>query len=277
MTISSVKPKAPRSTKRLVENDAPPVVTVPAAARTMALFEAFAREKRELSKSELARLLDLPESSCSDLLNTLLAIGYVARTTTSRRYYPTARLMAAASAIAQNDPLGAFSTEAAALLSERSGETSTVGVLDDGAAKVLAVNEGAHRLRYVVTPGHRASLHATSLGKALLGALDDAEVARLLRLRPLKSFSPQTVTNPRDLEDELAVSRSRDWYQAIEEGGEGISSLAVSADFGFGPVALSLIGPTERIASNQQDYVAVLKSVKDSFLNGARDGGGGRG
>src|ERR1700761_1705070 len=29
--------------------------TVPAAARTMALFEAFAREKRELTKSELAR------------------------------------------------------------------------------------------------------------------------------------------------------------------------------------------------------------------------------
>ena len=44
---------------------------VPAAARTMTLLEVFAREKRELSNSDLARLMDLPESSCSDLLHTL--------------------------------------------------------------------------------------------------------------------------------------------------------------------------------------------------------------
>ncbi|MFV3126175.1 IclR family transcriptional regulator [Niveispirillum sp. KHB5.9] len=267
-TSSEPKTKAAPAAKRIVDDLSPPTVTVPAAARTLAVFETFARERRELSKSELARLLDLPESSCSDLLNSLLAIGYVARTATSRRYYPTGRLMSAASAIAQNDPLGAFSTEAATLLAERSGETSAVGVIDDGAAKVLALNEGTHRLRYVVAAGHRASLHATSLGKALLGMLDEAEVARLLRLRPLKSFSPATKTNPRDIEDELAMSRERGWYTANEEGGDGISSLAVSADFGFGPLALSLIGPTDRVAANHDRYLAALQEVKAFCLSG---------
>ena len=58
---------------------------VPAATRTMALFEVFAREKRELSNSELARLMDLPESSCSDLLHTMHEMGYLLRTARSRR------------------------------------------------------------------------------------------------------------------------------------------------------------------------------------------------
>ena len=69
---------------------------VPAAARTMALLELFAREKRELSNSDLARLMDLPESSFSDLLHTLHELGYLLRTARSRCFYPTARLLAVA-------------------------------------------------------------------------------------------------------------------------------------------------------------------------------------
>src|SRR6218665_775807 len=50
-------------------------------------------EKRELSNADLARLLDLPESSCSDLLPTLHELGYLLRTGRSRSFYPTARLL----------------------------------------------------------------------------------------------------------------------------------------------------------------------------------------
>jgi DNA-binding Lrp family transcriptional regulator len=89
---------------------------VPAAARTMALLELFAREKRELSNSDLARLMDLPESSCSDLLHTLHELGYLLRTARSRRFYPTARLLAVAREISASDPLYAVASEAAELL-----------------------------------------------------------------------------------------------------------------------------------------------------------------
>ena len=57
---------------------------VPAAARTMTLLEVFARERRELSNSDLSRLMDLPESSCSDLLHTLHELGYLLRTSRTR-------------------------------------------------------------------------------------------------------------------------------------------------------------------------------------------------
>lgn len=243
--------------------------TVPAAARTMALFEAFARERRELTKSELARLLDLPESSCSDLLNTLHALGYVSRTANSKRYYPTGKLLTAATAIAENDPLGAFGAEAVALLSQRAGETSTFGVLDGDAVKLVAVAEGTHRLRYVVNTGDRVSLHATAVGKALLGGTDDAEVSRLLRLRPLKSFNAATKTDPKAIEDEIGRHRQLGWYKASEEGGVGISSFAVVARIGSSTVALSMIGPTDRVNANETRYVEILKEVEQTVFNGA--------
>lgn len=243
--------------------------TVPAAARTMALFEAFARERRELTKSELARLLDLPESSCSDLLNTLHVLGYVSRTANSKRYYPTGKLMTAAAAIAENDPLAAFGAEAVALLSQRAGETSTFGVLDGDGVKMVAVADGTHRLRYVVNVGDRVSLHGTSVGKALLGGVDEAEMARLLRLRPLKPFTAMTKIDPREIEEEVARHRQAGWYMADEEGGIGISSFAVSARIGATTVALSMIGPSDRIRANQEQYLAILKDVEATVFSGA--------
>ena len=105
---------------------------VPAAARTMSLLEVFARERRELSNSDLARLMDLPESSCSDLLHTLHGLGYVRRTARSRRFYPTARLLTIAKDISAGDPLYAVAAEACELLRDKTGETGMCGHLEAG-------------------------------------------------------------------------------------------------------------------------------------------------
>jgi DNA-binding IclR family transcriptional regulator len=132
-----------------------------------------------------------------------------------------------------------------------------------------SVNEGTHRLRYVVAAGYRVSLHATSVGKALLGALDDAEVARLLRLKPLKSFTESTHTDPKEIEAELKRSRADGWYTATEEGGVGISSYAVSALLDSGPVALSVIGPTDRLLAQKDEYIEILRDVQKIVFSGA--------
>ena len=105
---------------------------VPAAAKTMSLFETFAQSRREMSNSEIARALGVAESSSSDLLHTLHEIGYLMRTARTRRFYPTARLLAIAGDIAGNDPFASASQEAIELLCEKTGETALCGVLGNG-------------------------------------------------------------------------------------------------------------------------------------------------
>jgi len=41
--------------------------------RTLDVFEMFAAEKRPLSLTDMARLLDIPISSCHDVLQALLS------------------------------------------------------------------------------------------------------------------------------------------------------------------------------------------------------------
>jgi DNA-binding IclR family transcriptional regulator len=46
-------------------------------ARTLDLFEVFAAEQRPLALNQLARLLDVPMSSCLALIRTLVGRGYL--------------------------------------------------------------------------------------------------------------------------------------------------------------------------------------------------------
>jgi DNA-binding IclR family transcriptional regulator len=239
---------------------------VPAAARTLAVFEIFARERRPLSKSELARLLDLPESSCSDLLNTVESLGYVTRTMSTRRYYPTTRLLATATSIAESDSLGLVAAEATSKLSKRTGETCTFGIIEGDAVKILAVMQGHHPLRYVAQPGDRVSLHATAVGKALLSELPPEEMGRILRLKPLRRRTESTIVDPKELIRRIQEERPQGWYSAVNEANEGVSSMAIAGRLGNEIAGMSIVGPTARLTASKDKYVAILKEFKGELF-----------
>lgn len=234
----------------------------PAAARTIALFELFAWQKRDLSGADIGRMLDLPQSSCSQLLSTLESLGYLVRTPKSRRYYPTARMLEVGQRIAERDPMEVFGAEAVTLLGRLSGESCTFGIIQDAKVHVIAVFEGVHPLRYIVSPGHRLLLHATALGKALLGTLPQEDVARLIRLRRLRRMTDKTVIDVRVLEDEIYRHRELGWYRADGEASFDVGSLAISGMIGNQGAGLAMSGPAQRLNKNLPRYLDMLKEVR---------------
>lgn len=244
---------------------------VPAAARTMALLEVFARERRALSNSDLARLMDLPESSTSDLLHTLHELGYLVRTVRSRRFYPTARLLAIASDISGSDPLYAVGAEACELLRNKTGETALCGRVEDGVVKVIAFTQGSHRLRYMQDIGDKLSLHVSALGKAVLALGTPQEAARQLRLKPLKALASGTVTDLALLEAQVKKARQQGWAWVENEGGEGLSALAVAGSIGGETLAISVAGPTDRLKLNRDAHLAALQEVQAQVFRKRQD------
>lgn len=241
---------------------------VAGATRTLAVFEVFAREKRPLSNSEMARLLDLTASSSLDLLHTLHTVGYLMRTPRTLRYYPTARLWEAAQQISENDPLSSVAREAVEQLAEKTGESAFFGVLDNDAAKVVAAQASRQPLRYVVEVGDRVSLHASALGKALLGLQGDDELESILKKLPLKPITPRTITDPRRFKAAVLASREQGWAEALGEGTEGVDGLAIAGWIGELPVGVALAGPNERMERNRESYLQALKEVTTALLAG---------
>jgi DNA-binding IclR family transcriptional regulator len=240
---------------------------VPTVQRTMAAFEAFEREKRELSNSYMARLLSVADSTCHDLMHTLHTLGYLMRTPQTKRFYPTVRLYETARRIKENDPLSAIAHEAVAKLMERTNETAFFGVLERSAVKVIAVQPCRHPLRYTLEVGERVALHASGFGKALLGLMAPDELASEVRKLNLRSVTPHSITDPAELFAQIQLGQRRGWYETRGEGTAGVVAVAVSGWLGGQAVALSLAGPTERVDSNRELYLEALRQARDEFLS----------
>jgi DNA-binding IclR family transcriptional regulator len=235
---------------------------VPAAARAMTLLEVFARERRELSNSDLARLMDLPESSCSDLLHTLYEMGFLLRTARTRRFYPTGRLLAIAKEISSSDPLYSVASEACELLRDKTGDTGLCGRIENGVVKVIAFSAGRHPLRYMQNVGDKLSLHVSALGKAALALGTPEEAARQLRLKPLRQIAAGTITDLAKLEAQVEQARAQGWILVENEGGDGLGALAVAGFVGGEALALSVAGPTDRLRQQRDAYLAALQEVQ---------------
>jgi DNA-binding IclR family transcriptional regulator len=239
---------------------------IPTAQRTFQVFEAFARERRPLTNSELARFLDLADSSCSDLLFTLREAGYLLRTPKSRLFYPTTRLQDIAQRIAATDTLQAFAAEALEMLSKRTGETSMCGHLEGSKVKIFACQESSRALRYVLQPGTVVDVHATALGKAILGAMPMAARDALIDVLEMTPVTAATIRDRRTLKRQVTQGIARHWFMARNEGGEGVMALAIAGLVDDRVTALSVVGPTQRLEQNLDDYVRVLVEARKEFF-----------
>ena len=242
---------------------------VPAAARAMSVFEAFAQHRRELTNAEVAKFLGVAESSSSDVLHTLQELGYLTRTAGSRRFYPTSRLRALVSSLDENDALANAGREAIALVARQLGETSLCGVLRGHHVEVLGIEQGDFALRYILEPGARIGLHVSGLGKALLAALPPADARALLAARPLKQVTPHSVVDPAVLMRQLRDVRVRGYARVEDEGTDGVAALGIAGRVGSELLAVSIAGPTSRFRQHRDRYRTALLALKTQIFGAA--------
>ncbi|MDR0274326.1 MAG: IclR family transcriptional regulator [Burkholderiaceae bacterium] len=240
--------------------------TVPTAQRALQVFEVFAHEGRPLTNSELARQLNLADSSCSDLLFTLRDAGYLVRMPKSRYFYPTTRLNDLSRRIAATDPIQTFVAQALKLLTKRTGESSMCGHLDGTSIKIFACQESFRSLRYVLRPGTKVGVHSTALGKAILGAMPLAERDVVIDQLPMEQTTPFTLEDRDVLKREIESGIERGWFIAREEGAEGVTALGIAGNISGRLTAFSVVGPTLRLEKNITNYAeAILDAQRDFF------------
>ncbi|MBO9603751.1 MAG: IclR family transcriptional regulator [Novosphingobium sp.] len=227
--------------------------------RTLDFFELFAEQKRTLSLSEIAKLLDIPVSSCHDVLQALIRRGYVYELASRAGYYPTSRLYTLAEAIVDHDPLLLRAELAMDALAAKVGETVALAKASDLEMSYVMVKESNHQLRFSVRVGDGVrSLYATSAGKALLGSLDgkarDAVIARL----KLEQFTPMTIVDRDALRNDIAVGVERGWYLNDEES--ALDAMTLSASFRWRNVlyVLTVAGPKSRVSSKREEIIDSL-------------------
>lgn len=239
---------------------------LPTAQRVLQVFEVYASEKRPLSNSEMARLLGLADSSCSDLLYTLRQAGYLLRAPKTRFFHPTGKLLDIAQGIAASDPMQIFASEALEILSRQSGESSMCAQLDGNQVKIFACQESPRALRFVLKPGTLVGLHVSALGKALLGTMDEKTRNALIDSLPMEAVTDQSIVDKAVLLEQLKEGQDKQYYFTKNEGNEGVFAMGIAGYVGGQLTAISLVGPTSRMEQNFDENVEILLKARTEFF-----------
>lgn len=236
------------------------VALVPAAERTLRIFEAFQRGLQPLTLSKLAAEIEAPISSCHNLVRTLTSRGYLFSLESQRSYYPTRKLWDLANVIAAHDPVLGRIAATAERLRDATAETIIVGKRQGGVILYLLVLEGPQTIRYVAQPGRTIPLHTSAIGKALLSTLDDQDLDQWLTSRALKRITANSNVDPVSLGVEIRGGRALGYQTTAGENVADVGAIGMPVRVGGESMAIAVAGPTDRILSNRVSLVEALRA-----------------
>lgn len=141
-------------------------VPIRAVQRAFGVLSCFDADMQSASLSDLARATDLPSTTVARLLE---AERYVRRGP-DRRYVVGSRLVGLALTALQSTRLYEMAGPHLRALSEETGETANLDVLDDdGRVLYLRQLPSRHAIRHATWQGRTIPTQRTAIGAALLG------------------------------------------------------------------------------------------------------------
>jgi DNA-binding IclR family transcriptional regulator len=230
--------------------------------RTLDVFESFARHKRALSLTELMKFLDIPISSCHDVVQALVVRGYLYEVKPRGGFYPTARMHELAKVIVDNDPVTERAEPVLQELCLALSASVSLAKARDKQLTYLVVCNPPNPLRFSVTVGDAVrNLYATSAGKALLGSFSPEEQASYLAGIQMTPMTPYTTTSRRKLLAELKASEQRGWYVNREETFEDALTVSTRFTWNGAVYVVTAAGTLTRMDRQLDQAVALLKAT----------------
>ncbi len=230
--------------------------------RTLDLLELFGREKSPLTLSDIARLLNIPVSSCHDVLQAMLSRGYLYELAPRAGYYPTLRLQTLGKVFADHDPVLARAGLLLRSLRDALDETVMLARVSGLRAYYLLAFEATSPLRFMVGIGDPVrSLYATSLGKATLGALSPAMLDDYLKDAKLSALTARTLTSRQALRADIELGRARGWYLNNGESIEGVTTISAPFRWNDAVYVVTVAAPAARLDQRLEKVAGMLTNI----------------
>ncbi len=206
--------------------------------RGLLVIRAFDAEHRELGLSEVARISGLTRAAARRFLLTLETLGYV--TFSEGRFALTPRVLELGYAYLSSLTLPEVAQPHMEALVAQVNESSSISVLDDIDVVYVARVPTRRIMSITLSVGTRLPAYATSMGRVLLAALPDTELADRLNRIELSPLSAHTITDRAALLAALDRVRRQGWAAVDQELEEGLRSLAVPIHDATGVVIAAL-------------------------------------
>ena len=233
----------------MVKKSSASLKTVNRALDVLLLFD---KEHLEWSVAELSQALGLHRSIVYRILCTFEQRGVATRTDTGGRYRLGLKLVELANVVLAGMDLRQVAHPVMERLVRETDECAFLTVVSGDESVCIHRIESLQQVRVTLTIGGRYPLYAGASNKLLLAYLPTEKTDEIIA-RGLKQLTPDTITDPDQMREDLAQIRRQGWTFSVGELTPGVAAIAAPLRDSNGEVvaALSIGGLASRFGENR--------------------------
>jgi DNA-binding IclR family transcriptional regulator len=197
--------------------------------KALDILECLHTEGPSLSPAEIASKIGISRPTTYRLLSTMALRGWVSRDPqTEGNYRLGYHVLTIAGTMLQRTDLRTLARPYMEELANTYHESVSLFLLDGKEAVHLDRVNGSRPVQAFLPLGGRGYLHSKAVGKAILAALAEPELDRIISECGLIQVTPHTITNPQRLKQELSQTRARGYGISNEEDVEGLRAVGAA-------------------------------------------------
>lgn len=194
-------------------------------AKGLRILEAFGADRPKMSIAEASAATGLDRATARRCLLTLHHEGY---TDYDGKFFTiTHRALRLGQGALTALPLPQIAQPWLDQLTEKIGQSCSVAILDD--TEIVYVARAAQKrvMSIGLMPGSRLPAHCTSMGRVLLGALNDEEARGRISRSDLAPRTALSLTDPDEIMTQIQIAREQGYALVDQEIEIGLRSIAV--------------------------------------------------
>lgn len=238
---------------------------VTALARGLSVMKAFSRQSDRLTLSDVARIVALPRATVRRCLLTLEKLGYVE--SSGRFFSLSPQVLTLAQAYLSSSPLPRVAQSFLERVSDSLGESCSLSILHKDEVIYIARSTRKRIGSLHRDVGSHLPAHCTSMGRVLLAALSEDELAQFFREATLEPFTRNTVVEEKALRAILEKVERQGYCIVDQELEPDLRSLAVPVHNASGRMAAAVnVSAQASRTSRKQMLEEFLPVLRDAAL-----------
>lgn len=235
------------------------------------VLRCYCDERRDLTVTQVSRLLEMPKSNASRLLRAMAACGMLEPVGASKRYRPGLVLHEAGRQYWSTSPLHPRLDECAlAALARLSGRSDLISVMERDGLFVICVGERGPQGRLDRPTPERRPASAVAPGHALLARLSD-DVLRSLLERGGRGHAPLTGEAYDAVARAVGQARRRGFAAVRGKNGSTEIAVAIGDPQLRKEAALTATLPPDADLGAAQEAARILNEIAAPIAAAARD------
>lgn len=236
----------------------------------MRVLQAVSDQEQPLTTAKLATAVDLPRPTVYRIVAALKAEGMLTESRGSGLLLLGPRLISLAAHSWERSDLRQAAELPLVQLRDAIDETIHLAIRSGNEMIYIDKLESNRTVRMMSRVGTRVPLHSSSVGKAWLASLDQAEIQATLNTLPLPQRTCHTITSRDDFAREIAATRERGYSLDLQENEDDICCYGRAIVDRNGQVLGCISVSMPRYRFEETPTEAILRAMADCVRDIAR-------